>query len=120
MGRHDDITEDQLREELVSFARLILLLDRKDALLDRSASILRLLGEMRQMVFAWEVRVTDRAGPAQPRRPGAPEPPDDDAVEDLSSRVVREALEREQQLLRELEMDDPESDPTDVPPDDDP
>lgn len=109
MGRHDDITEDQLREELVSFARLILLLDRKDALLDRSASILRLLGEMRQMVFAWEVRATDREAPSRPRRPGAGDPPPDD----LSSRIVREALERERELQRELGMDDPQDEPRD-------
>lgn len=103
MGRHDDITEDQLREELVSFARLILLLDRKDALLDRSASVLRLLGEMRRMVFAWEVRVTDRESPTRPRRPGAtPAPAKED---DPSMRVVREALERERELLRELGTD---------------
>lgn len=115
MGRHDDITEDQLREELVSFARLILLLDRKEALLDRSASVLRLLGEMRRMVFAWEVRVTDRESPARLRRPGAPLPVDDDP----SSRVVREALEREQELLRELGMDALDTDQNDGPADDD-
>lgn len=100
MGRHDDITEDQLREELVSFAQLILLLDRKDALLDRSASVLRLLGEMRRMVFAWEVRATDREAPTRPRRPEAPQPLDP------SERIVREALEREQTLLRELGNED--------------
>lgn len=112
MGRHDDITEDRLRDELVSFARLILLLDRKDALLDRSASILRLLGEMRQMVFAWEVRVTDREAPPQPRRPAAdPLPADaDPPVDDLSSRIVREAIARERELLEELGWDDPDDD----------
>ena len=60
MPTPDEISDDQLREELVSFARLILLLDRKGALLDRSASVLRLLGDLRRMVFAWEVRVTYR------------------------------------------------------------
>lgn len=101
MGRHEDISEEQLREELVSFARLILLLDRKDALLDRSASVLRLLGDLRRMVFAWEVRATDREGPPRPRRPGArgAERPETD---EGSLRIVREALEREQELLREL------------------
>lgn len=103
MGRHDDITEDQLREELVSFARLILLLDRKDALLDRSASLLRLLGEIRRMVFAWEVRVTDRESPTRPRRPGSVPPRVEE--DDPSMRVVREALERERELLRELGTD---------------
>lgn len=100
MGQHDDITGDRLREELVSFARLILLLERKGALLDRSASVLRLLGDLRRMVFAWEVRATDREGPPRPRRPGAaPRPADEDA----SARIVREALAREQELLDELE-----------------
>ncbi len=101
MARHDDMPEDQLREELVSFARLILLLDRKDALLDRSASLLRLLGDLRRMVFAYEVRVTNHEGPPKPRRPGVPGrlPA---ATEDPSLRIVREALEREQELLQEL------------------
>lgn len=105
MGHHDDITGDQLREELVSFARLILLLERKGALLDRSASVLRLLGDLRRMVFAWEVRVTDREGPPRPRRPGARPSAGDD---DPSARIVREARERERELLRELD-----SEPTD-------
>lgn len=107
MGRHEEMSEDQLREELVSFARLILLLDRKDALLDRSASVLRLLGELRRMVFAWEVRATDRNAPTQSRRPRAPEPllPDEP-----SARIVREALEREEELRRELGGDNVDDD----------
>lgn len=100
MGHHDDITEDRLREELVSFARLILLLERKDALVDRSASVLRLLGDLRRMVFAWEVRATDHRGPPRARRPGAlPARADEDA----SARIVREAVERGRELLNELE-----------------
>jgi hypothetical protein len=99
MGRQEEMSEDQLREELVSFARLILLLDRKDALLDRSASVLRLLGDLRRMLFAWEVRVTDRDSPTQARRPGALAP------DEPSARIVREALEREEELRRELEGD---------------
>lgn len=98
MPTPDDISDDQLRDELVSFARLILLLDRKDALLDRSASVLRLLGDLRRMVFAWEVRVTNREGPPLPRRPGAIRP----APDASSERVVREALDRERELLDEL------------------
>ena len=98
MPTPDDISDDQLREELVSFARLILLLDRKGALLDRSASVLRLLGDLRRMVFAWEVRVTNREGPPRPRRPGAVRP----GQEGPSDRVVREALDRERELLDEL------------------
>jgi hypothetical protein len=102
------MSEERLREELVSFARLILLLNRKGALLDRSASLLRLLGDLRRTVFAWEVRVTDREGPPRPRRPGQPEPlPPDDA----SARIVREALERERELLRELERETLDDDP---------
>lgn len=117
MAHHDDITDDQLREELVSFAQLILLLDRKNALLDRSASVLRLLGEMRRMVFAWEVKVTDRESPVRPRRPGGSTPSLED--DDPSMRVVREALEREQELMRELGMDAPTTDQNAGPIDDD-
>ena len=99
MSRPEEPSDERLREELVSFARLILLLERKNALLDRSASVLRLLGDLRRMVFAWEVRATNREGPPRPRRPGssAPEQADDD-----SARIVREALARERELLREL------------------
>jgi hypothetical protein len=106
MPTPEDITDERLREELVSFAQLILLLERKEALLDRSASVLRLLGDLRRMVFAWEVRVTNRDGPPMPRRPGSAGPIDEDA----SERVVREALRREQELLEELGGDTPEED----------
>jgi hypothetical protein len=110
MGRYDDITADELRQELTHFARLIVRMDEEGVLPDRSHSVLRLLGELRQMVFAYEVRNTRHDQPLRPHprarmqklqaehaeERGAPSESD-------SLRVVREALERERELLDALE-----------------
>jgi hypothetical protein len=123
MGRYDDITGDRLRAELTRFARLVLRMEEEDVLLDRTHSVLRLLGELRQMVFAHEVRNTrrdqpprphpltrmerleERARGADPERRSTADTPDDDlvAAEPKDSfRVVREALEREREFLDQL------------------
>jgi hypothetical protein len=109
MGRYDDITDTELRRELVGFARLVLTMEKHDALVDRTASLLRLLGELRRMVFAYEVAHTNRDEPVQSRAPGpdAPSGPisDDEALDELveeSRRIVEEAREREEELQNEL------------------
>lgn len=118
MGRYDDMTDEQLRAELTRFARLVLRMDEEDVLLDRTHSVLRLLGELRQMVFAHEVRNTRRDEPPRPHpltrmerleAGNDPEPaaPDEDAADSL--RVVREALEREQDFLDRLGHTDDDS-----------
>ena len=58
MGRYDDITDYQLRSEVARFARILQRMEEKGELLDRTADVLTLLGELRQMVFAWEIRRT--------------------------------------------------------------
>lgn len=123
MGRYDDITGDRLRAELTRFARLVLRMEEEDVLLDRTHSVLRLLGELRQMVFAHEVRNTRRDQPPRPHpltrmerleerakgadseRRSTADTADDDlmaAEAEDSLRVVREALEREREFLDQL------------------
>ena len=105
MGRYDDITPDELRAQLLRLARLIRAMEKRDVLLQRTASILKLLGELRQMIFAYEVRVTKNLVPS-----------DADAASDAavgdSLRIVNEALDRERELQDELRnfflSDDPE------------
>ena len=58
MGRYDDITDYQLRSEVARFARILHRMEEKGETLDRTADILTLLGELRQMVFAWQIRQT--------------------------------------------------------------
>ena len=75
-------------------------------LLRSSPRILKLLGELRQMLFAFEIRGARHLGGKDlPGSAGAPEDTDGrgaGAVED-SLRVVREALQREKELHDELE-----------------
>jgi hypothetical protein len=105
MGRYDDITPDELRAQLLRLARLIRAMEKRDVLLQKTASILRLLGELRQMIFAYEVRVTKNLVPSDA------DAVSDAAVED-SLRIVNEALDRERELQDELRdfflPDDPE------------
>ena len=107
MGKYDDITPDRLRSELLRFARLLLTMEERGVLLEKSPTVLRLLGELRQMLFAYEVRGTRRLAPGEegPLESAAgkeaPEKHDDPATRE-SLRIVREALERERRLLEEL------------------
>jgi hypothetical protein len=108
MGRYDDITPEQLRAELLRFAELIQRMDRDQLLLRASPRILKLLGELRQMLFAFEIRAArhlggkDLPGSAEPAGDEAP-PPDRPYLDHESLRIVREALEREKELQDELE-----------------
>lgn len=123
MGRYDNITDERLRAEVARFARILQRMEQEGETLDRTADILTLLGELRQMVFAWEVRCTfeeaddedlsapggsapeeitpeDGASPARRRRP-RPQPLDRALT--LSERVVAEAQRREQELREEFD-----------------
>src|SRR5262245_32202699 len=55
MGRYDDITPEKTRAELLRFAELIQRMDREEVLLRSSPRILKMLGELRQMLFAFEI-----------------------------------------------------------------
>jgi hypothetical protein len=100
MGKYDDITPDRLRSELLRFARLVMKMEEEGVLLEKTPSVLRLLGELRQMLFAHEVRYTRNLLPSD-KATDAPAPVDP-AVED-SRRIVEEAMRREQELQDELE-----------------
>ena len=101
MGKYDDITPERLRAELLRFARLLTKMEEEGVLLQKTPSVLRLLGELRQMLFAHEVRYTKKLMPAETNeRPGARA--NDQALAD-SLRVVQEALRREKELQEELE-----------------
>ncbi len=60
MGRYDGISDYKLRSEVARFARILQRMEEKGETLDRTADILTLLAELRQMVFAWEVKSTFR------------------------------------------------------------
>lgn len=100
MGKYDDITPERLRSELVRFARLIVKMEEEGVLLEKTPSVLRLLGELRQMLFAHEVRYTKKLLPAEKAR--EPESDPDPALE-ASRRIVEDALRREKELQDELE-----------------
>ncbi|HZD06073.1 MAG TPA: hypothetical protein VE173_14275 [Longimicrobiales bacterium] len=102
MGRYDDITPEDLREQLLRFARLIRAMEKQDVLLEKTPSLLRLLGRLRQMIFAYEVRVTRNLAPGGPEEAGRPAADEKDPMVDESARIVHEALEREQELQDEL------------------
>ncbi len=58
MSRYQNISDYQLRSEVARFARILQKMEEEGDILDRTADILTLLGELRQMVFAWEIRAT--------------------------------------------------------------
>lgn len=117
MGKYDGISDDLLRHEIARFARILQRMEAKGETLERTADILTLLGELRQMVFAWEVRETFRGeaeeeaaepprAPTPPPVPPAPAVPETPAGESESERIVREAREGEELLRREMEGDE--------------
>lgn len=111
MGQYDDIDPTALRTHLVRLARLILELERDGALLREAPRLQKVLGDLRQRLFAYEVRGTaDLDATEAPDADADRDPAGDDrdsAVEE-SLRIVREALEREEELRDELEGEPPE------------
>ena len=102
MSAYDDITADELRSRLTSFARLVLKLEERGELLDRLPALMKLLGELRRMLFAYEVRCTGKLVPAEPDPDHEAEDPGVDQEITDSLRIVEEALERERELQDEL------------------
>jgi len=96
MGQYDDITPEALRSDLLRLAALIHQLERESRLLDATPSLLRLLGDLRAKLFAYEVRFTHRL-PSQERRP---EEEEDDAMRE-ARRIVEEAIRREREAREE-------------------
>jgi hypothetical protein len=95
-GHPDSGSEHRLREDLVRFARRILRLDEEGRLLDAPADLQTVLGDLRGRLFEWEVR---RATELRDAR--------DAGDSDASTRVVREALEGEQEFRDSLPGDPP-------------
>lgn len=114
MGQYDDIPPDQIRADLVRFARLLLRLEEEGRLLRSIPHIQAILGDLRQKLFAHEVRGTRNLPPPEeprlelPRKAASTEA--DDALLRDSFRVVKEALEREEEAIREWSQPDLEED----------
>ncbi len=108
MGQYDDIPPEQVRADLVRFARLILRLEEEGRLLRSIPHIQAILGDLRQKLFAHEVRGTRNLPSTDERRVESPLPPAAPATEEQedpglrdSLRIVREALERQEEAVRE-------------------
>lgn len=83
--------EKKVRLALRTFGDLVQRLDEEDRLLDAVPLLLARLGDLRQMLFSYEVLVTERLLPT------------DDPVERESRDIVRRAREREREMLEEWE-----------------
>lgn len=91
----DDAAAREVKAELRHVADTILDLEACGRLLGEAPRLLKLLGDARSRLFAWEVRVARAAQePAPSRRGQAPERP-------ASARVVDEAVQREEEAARE-------------------
>jgi len=103
MGLYDDITPDGLRADLRHFADLIARLDEEGGLLDATPRLLKVLGDLRAKIFAYEVRVTGRL---------LPRPEEEDATVADDMRIVEEAIRRFDEAEREWSRPwDPEEPP---------
>lgn len=91
MGTHDDISPERLRADLVHFAGLLLRLEEEGRLLEGTPRIIRMMGDLRSKLFAYEVRGTGRL---------APDDPDPAEVRE-SLRIVEEAARRAREAREE-------------------
>lgn len=93
MGSHESVSPDDLRADLRHFADLIARLDRDGRLLEAAPHLLKVLGDLRAKIFAYEVRFTGSLSP-----PGAT---DEESRLDASHRVIEEAAERTREAEEE-------------------
>lgn len=110
MGKYDDISPERLRADLVGFARFVLRLEDEGRILTSAAQLQRLLGELRQKLFAYEIR-SSHLNLEQPRRPEAESSRGAEELDPVmrnSLRVVREALRRSEEMLQEWQGTAPE------------
>lgn len=82
-------SEDRVRLELVLFAELIQELERSDRLLRAVPFLLTRLGDLRRVLFDYEVRGTERLLPIE------------DPTERESRRILRKIDERKQEMMEE-------------------
>lgn len=103
MGRYDDIDPEELRHQLVRVAELILQLDEDGALLREAPRLQKVFGDLRQRLFAYEVRSTAaldaEVEASEDDETGAE---DADSLLRESLRIVQEAKERQEELRDEL------------------
>ena len=101
-GRSGPPDAESVRAQLLHLANLIRRLEEEGALLRAVPLLLRRLGDIRRVLFDYEVRVTERLLPIE------------DPVERESRQVVREAKSRDEQMAEEwgrsFQIDDPEED----------
>lgn len=90
MAPQEPGSPDALRADLRHFAQLVLRLEQDGVLLDATPQLLKLLGDLRAKLFAYEIRSAGRF-----RRD------DRQRIADDSERIVREALERARDAERE-------------------
>ena len=112
MGKYDDISPERLRSDLVGFARFVLRLEEEGRILHSAAQLQKLLGELRQKLFAFEIR-SSHLNLETPRSrssdaASAAREGDADPVVRDSLRVVREALRRTEEMLQEWQGTEPE------------
>ncbi len=88
-GRNRPPDADTVRAQLLHLANLIRRLEEEGALLRAIPLLLRRLGDLRRVLFDYEVRVTERLLPIE------------DPLERESRKIVREARSREQELAEE-------------------
>jgi hypothetical protein len=81
--------EERVRLELVLFADLVLRLEKEDRLAEALPFVLRRLGDLRRLLFDYEVRATERLLPIE------------DPNEREARRIVREMEERKREMLKE-------------------
>lgn len=114
MGRYDDIEPESLKSDLAAFARLVLRLEKDDRLLQAAPELQQVMGDLRQKLFAYEVRSARQLRRAEEGRREGEEasrgPEDEDPTIRESLRVVREALEREREALGEWDPDEDDPD----------
>lgn len=91
MGLYDDIKPEELAADLRRFAELILRLDAEGRLLEAAPGLLRVLGDLRAKIFAYEVRATGRL---------APRPDEPDELRE-ARRVIEDAIERAREAENE-------------------
>ena len=82
-------SEERVRLELVLFADLVLRLEKEDRLAEALPFVLRRLGDLRRLLFDYEVRATERLLPIE------------DPNEREARRIVREVEEGNLEMLKE-------------------
>lgn len=92
-------TEAQVRSALVRFGELIRRLDQEDRLLRSLPFLMGRMGDIRRLLFAYEVRVTERLLPSE------------SAEERESRRIVQDAIQRELDMMDEWKEPGPWASP---------